>query len=148
MGDGQLIHLHNLNSPVTSVSCADVNAAASDSPPKPSGAAAALSDAPVDLFPPDRSTVSASQPVSQAAATVDPGPCGWGSPDLESALASETMADGDHWPATACPADPVVVDFEAEVAALEAQWRRDGISMNATTFFNAAVNSTGNGVSA
>lgn len=122
----------------------DVNAPAAALSPTVAGAI--LSEIPGG----DRQTVAAaSPPASQdAAAAVDPGPCGWASTDLESALASETMADGDHWPATADPADPVVVDFEAEVAALEAQWRRDGISMNATTFFNAAVNSTGNGVSA
>lgn len=116
--------------PVTSVSCADVNAAASDSPPKPSGAAAALSDAPVDFPPPDRSTVSASQPASQAAATVDL--------ILASALDPAKGAEGGHCPGT-CPPLAVAVDpgpcgfdFEAEVAILEAQWARDGIIMNAT----------------
>lgn len=52
------------------------------------------------------------------------------------------MADSGHWPATADPADPVVVDFETEVAALEAEWLRDGIVMNATAFLIAALNSS------
>lgn len=33
------------------------------------------------------------------------------------------------------------IDFEYEVAALEAQWLRDGIIMNARTFFTEAANS-------
>lgn len=124
-----------------SVSCADVNAPAAA--PQPNGGRRNLSEIPEPAIRDRQAVVATSPPVSPGvAAAADPGPCGWGSTDLESALASETMADGDHWPATAVPADPVVVDFEAEVAALEAGWRRDGISMNVTAFFTATVNSS------
>jgi len=126
--------------PVTSVSCADVNAAAATLSPQAHAAAATFtSSREGDRQAADSTSPQAPLGVGSAA---DPGPCGWHSTELESALASETMADDGHWPATADPADPVVVDFEAEVAALEAQWRRDGISMNTTTFFTAALNSS------
>lgn len=45
------------------------------------------------------------------------------------------------------PSLPVAVslsplDFEVEIAALEAEWLRDGISMNATAFFLAVFNNS------
>lgn len=124
--------------PVTSVSCADVNAPAAALSPTVAGAT--LSEIPGgDRQAVDSTSLQAPLGVGSAA---DPGPCGWASTELESALASETMADGDHWPATACPAVPVVVDFEAEIATLEAGWLRDGISMNATAFLIAALSSS------
>lgn len=127
--------------PVTSVSCADVNAAASDPQPKSMGAAAAFpSSRKGDRQAADSTSTQAPLGVGSAA---DPGPCGWGLTFLESALEpAKAGADNGHWPATADPADPVAVDFEAEVAALEAGWRRDGIVMNATAFFTATLNSS------
>lgn len=133
------------------VSRSDVSAAAATSPPAPVAVAAAINSS---FARPEKSgeSTAASAWVSsspQLRAPVEPAAvevgCGQ-APDVNSTpMHPPVSVNCDKAPAaslfSSADPGPCGFDFEAEIAILEAQWARDGIVMNATTFFIEAISS-------